>query len=561
MRVLDLYITKVCNLNCEYCYVDVTKTEKWSFSVASIERINLLKYDSIKFFWWEPLLKWKLIKKIIQLVKEKNKEISFTIVTNGVLLTEEKVNYALENDIHFVVSIHDGGRKHIHSNLSSLKKLGTQLWFYIIFIPDNFSLALRDFLFFTKHWFKNFSFAPEIYANWDQENIKAFTSILDIIYPYIVKYSINIGGISAYDLKSINRWCEKTVIDDNWNFSLCNRFKKVTENQNFSYKKIYDAFEEEIHFDSNPDRWFYICPIWWFLDHNEAWNIKNKILQFDELNKLFVSFFRRLNLGKINYLSEWISHYRFNITKQCNIRCSYCYVDFKNEALDFWVWKNILDFLLEQKWNTKTVSFFWWEPLLEFELLKKLTLHAKQRAMELNKKVNFCIATNFMLMNEKSMSFLKENNFDIHISINGDPNNNNILRDNSSDLVFSKVDTLMSNSDKKNICILIAFWPNEVKNIRVNILYLINKGFVKFNFELIYGENFTWKKQDIVNAVKEIKFLYTQHPELDIMNTHKSENFLDIDTKGTCSDNSLEFYNVSIDRNISKLFKFLIKNI
>jgi len=50
MKILDLYITKVCNLDCEYCYVDVVKKEGKEFDVKDFtERVNLLDYDHIKF--------------------------------------------------------------------------------------------------------------------------------------------------------------------------------------------------------------------------------------------------------------------------------------------------------------------------------------------------------------------------------------------------------------------------------------------------------------------------------------------------------------------------------
>ena len=37
MKILDLYITKVCNLNCEYCYVDLVNKEE-SFDLSSFKK-------------------------------------------------------------------------------------------------------------------------------------------------------------------------------------------------------------------------------------------------------------------------------------------------------------------------------------------------------------------------------------------------------------------------------------------------------------------------------------------------------------------------------------------
>jgi uncharacterized protein len=109
MKVLDLYITKVCNLDCEYCYVDVVKQEKHAFQVEDfLERVDLLKYDVIKFFGGEPLVRWEMIQKIVESVSEKNTDISFVIVTNGILLNEEKIQYITNHQkIDVVISIHE----------------------------------------------------------------------------------------------------------------------------------------------------------------------------------------------------------------------------------------------------------------------------------------------------------------------------------------------------------------------------------------------------------------------------------------------------------------------
>ena len=50
MKILDLYITDVCNLNCDYCYVDVVKKENTQFNQEEFaQRVDLLSFDAIKF--------------------------------------------------------------------------------------------------------------------------------------------------------------------------------------------------------------------------------------------------------------------------------------------------------------------------------------------------------------------------------------------------------------------------------------------------------------------------------------------------------------------------------
>jgi pyruvate formate-lyase activating enzyme-like uncharacterized protein len=47
---LDIYITDLCNLNCEYCYVSLKKIEKDSFNYDDfISKVDLKKFDTIRF--------------------------------------------------------------------------------------------------------------------------------------------------------------------------------------------------------------------------------------------------------------------------------------------------------------------------------------------------------------------------------------------------------------------------------------------------------------------------------------------------------------------------------
>lgn len=109
MKTLDLYLTKICNLDCEYCYVDVVKKENTQFPVKEfIQRINLLDYDDIKFFGGEPLVKWNMIQEIVLSVQKETIKPQFTIVTNGILLDEAKIEFITTYNINVIASIHEG---------------------------------------------------------------------------------------------------------------------------------------------------------------------------------------------------------------------------------------------------------------------------------------------------------------------------------------------------------------------------------------------------------------------------------------------------------------------
>lgn len=554
MKTLDLYLTKICNLDCDYCYVDIVKKENTEFPVDDfIERVNLLDYDDIKFFWWEPLVKWKLIQKIVLSVQKHDKKPRFTIVTNGILLTKQKTDFAEEYDVNLIISIHEGSFGPLKNKIPILLEVKDRVWFYIIFDPDNLQISLRNFLLFSQSWFSNFNFAPEIYSNWDEENLSKLEKTLEILTPYIKKNKIKLSGIDRSQLKIPNRGCEKTVYDEHWKFSPCNRFNSLKGKDSFTYNDTYTSFDKEINFSHDPLRWFYICPVWWFLDH-EWEGVELSIQRFKSLNHIFIDFFRKIYDENYSFLTPDLDEIRFNLTEQCNLRCEYCYVDFKDKVLNERVWKNIIDFFLEQEGTHKKISFFWWEPMLEFVLLENLVEYANKKSQDLWKTVQYTIATNFTLVTEKKVNFLKQHNFSIHISLNGDTISNDQMRDNSSKLVLANIEKYFSQTEIEKLCILFAFSPQNVNHIPKNLEFLIQKGMKLFNLELIYWKNYIWSKDLVIQALSHFKTVKKKYTQISYQNEHKESKYIDINTDGICAENSLEFFGDGVNSKAKTLF-------
>jgi len=124
VKALCLHIAHDCNLRCRYCFagtgeyhgarslmsVDVGK-KAIDFLIASSGRRRNLEVD---FFGGEPTLNFDTVKAIVAYgraeEKKHNKNIRFTLTTNGVLLDEEMQAYINEN-MHNVVLSLDGRRE------------------------------------------------------------------------------------------------------------------------------------------------------------------------------------------------------------------------------------------------------------------------------------------------------------------------------------------------------------------------------------------------------------------------------------------------------------------
>ena len=126
IKALCLHVAHTCNLNCSYCFASQGKYHGeravMSYEVGKraidflIENSGFHKNLDIDFFGGEPLMNWDVCKKLVEYGREQekihNKNIRFTLTTNGVLLDDEVTEFA-NREMHNVVLSLDG-RKEVH---------------------------------------------------------------------------------------------------------------------------------------------------------------------------------------------------------------------------------------------------------------------------------------------------------------------------------------------------------------------------------------------------------------------------------------------------------------
>ncbi len=126
IKALCLHVAHTCNLNCSYCFASQGKYHGeraiMSYEVGKraidflIENSGYHKNLDIDFFGGEPLMNWDVVKRLTEYGREQekihNKNIRFTLTTNGVLLDDEVTEFA-NREFHNVVLSLDG-RKEIN---------------------------------------------------------------------------------------------------------------------------------------------------------------------------------------------------------------------------------------------------------------------------------------------------------------------------------------------------------------------------------------------------------------------------------------------------------------
>ena len=129
VKSMCLNVSHDCNLRCEYCFAakgdfgrgrmlmpfEVGKRAIDFLIEQSVGRHNL----ELDFFGGEPLMNFEVVKKVVDyarsIEKQHNKNFRFTITTNGLLLTDDKIEYINREMSNVVLSL--DGRKEINDLL------------------------------------------------------------------------------------------------------------------------------------------------------------------------------------------------------------------------------------------------------------------------------------------------------------------------------------------------------------------------------------------------------------------------------------------------------------
>lgn len=126
-KALCLHMAHTCNLRCEYCFAGDGEysggTKLMPFAIAK-KAVDLLLSTSgtkrnveIDFFGGEPMLNFDVVMKTVEYAfseqSKYNKQVHFTITTNGTILDEEQLEFINDNMDNVVISI--DGRKEVHN--------------------------------------------------------------------------------------------------------------------------------------------------------------------------------------------------------------------------------------------------------------------------------------------------------------------------------------------------------------------------------------------------------------------------------------------------------------
>ena len=123
LHIMYLIVTTNCNLGCKYCYIENNicnnfREENMSVKTAKlaidryIEHLHEtgLKKAEIILYGGEPFVNWKTVKEIVLYTRTLDVDIEVSIVTNGTLIDEEKIEFIITNNVKIGISL-DGPKE------------------------------------------------------------------------------------------------------------------------------------------------------------------------------------------------------------------------------------------------------------------------------------------------------------------------------------------------------------------------------------------------------------------------------------------------------------------
>ena len=124
VKALCLHVAHTCNLNCSYCFASQGKYHGdralMSFEVGKAAFDFLIKNSGerrnleVDFFGGEPMMNFEVVKQLVAYAREVegqyNKNFRFTFTTNGVLLSEDVMDFLNKEMSNVVLSL-DGRRE------------------------------------------------------------------------------------------------------------------------------------------------------------------------------------------------------------------------------------------------------------------------------------------------------------------------------------------------------------------------------------------------------------------------------------------------------------------
>ena len=240
-----------------------------------------------------------------------------------------------------------------------------------------------------------------------------------------------------------------------------------------------------------------------------------KLFSVDKFEKLAYSYKNNSNVIKAMCL---------HIAHTCNLNCSYCFASqgkYQGERglMSFEVGKRAFDFLIEKSGTRRNleVDFFGGEPLMNWDVVKKLVEYARSIEKEHNKNFRFTLTTNGMLIDDEVIDFLNKEMSNVVLSLDGRKEVHDHFRKDyqgrgSYDKIVPLFKRLVDSRNGENYYVRGTYTHNNV-DFTSDILHMADLGFTELSMEPVVcppGDPYALTEEDLPKLFEQYELLATE---------------------------------------------------
>ena len=200
-----------------------------------------------------------------------------------------------------------------------------------------------------------------------------------------------------------------------------------------------------------------------------------------------------------------------HVSHDCNLACKYCFAgkgeyDGPKGLMSFETGKRALDFLVEKSGTRKNleVDFFGGEPLLNWEVCKKLVEYGRSIEKEHGKNFRFTLTTNGVLVNDEVIDFCNREMGNVVLSLDGRKETHDRLRTTcngkgSYDLIVDKFKKF-ANARNQADYYMRGTYTHYNTDFSKDIIHMADLGFKELSIEPVVSdptEPYALKENDL----------------------------------------------------------------
>ncbi len=214
-----------------------------------------------------------------------------------------------------------------------------------------------------------------------------------------------------------------------------------------------------------------------------------------------------------------------HIAHDCNLACEYCFAGEgeyhgHRALMSFEVGKKALDFLIANSGGRRNLEldFFGGEPLMNWEVVKRLVEYGRSQEQAHNKKFRFTLTTNGVLLNDEIMEFCNREMGNVVLSLDGRKAVHDKMRPfrkgaGSYELIVPKFQKFAESRNQTNYYVRGTFTRFNL-DFSKDVLHFADLGFKQMSMEPVVAlpsEPYAIREEDLPQILNEYDKLAVEY--------------------------------------------------